>query len=539
MPNPWEEYADKPAEASPWEEYQTPIEQKKIPASAYPGYRAGLADFIRKTGKRSTKQEAVRGLPMGNTIADATLGTYNNPVHPEQTVDQLLGPETKGKYIPSASARGVGKFLTNPAPQIEGAISALPRLVKSGYEAITSPEEGSIGKFVGNTAKGLTAPFGGADIANVIGGEQDASTLNPFSEGGLPQARNAWENDLLGSALAGEGFLKGVPKLAQFAKKGTGALVGKALNALPDGLVSPEGLAKSALKPYIGDMKARNAATNRGIETFLTDKNATPSPKTFLDKNVAEMEEIVGRQNMLLDDKGHTRAEISPIENSLNDFINESRSTPGTAESSVQAAQKVLDDIKNHPDYDAATNTIGTSTAQTMKKNIWRYLKEKGAFSKDANPVLNDAMWSSADGMAKMVNDVIPEMAGENARYGEIANLNKMLTRSVNRIANNNIISLHSAMQLVRGDVKGLLMAAAMKTIDHPTFKSYLAQQMAKARGTKPTSFELKNAIANIKKNLTTQNLKTGIKENVGNAALASQPAALNQQNNDPLGLRQ
>lgn len=298
-------------------------------------------------------------------------------------------------------------------------------------------------------------------------------------------------------ADVGRGIKKGAGTLADV----TGAVVGTALNALPESVVTPKSLARSALKPYIGDVVAKQKMTDAGIETFLHDKNAVAIPEKFLSKNVAEMEEIVGRQNVMLDNKGHIRANIAPIEQYLNDFINESRLTPGTADASVMAAEKVLNDIYSHPDYKVVdgVGTIGTATAQTMKKNIWRYLREKGAFSRDGNPTLNDAMWSAADGLAKMVNEVIPEMAAENARYGEIANLNKMLTRSVNRIANNNVVSLHTAMQLIRGDLKGFGMAVMMKTIDHPTFKSYLAQQMAKAKGRPVKMSEVNNAVAAIK----------------------------------------
>jgi len=144
-------------------------------------------------------------------------------------------------------------------------------------------------------------------------------------------------------------------------------------------------------------------------------------------------------------------------------------------------------------------NTISVEAAQTMKKNIWRDLKEKGAFNRDSNPALSDAMWSAADGMAQLVNEVIPEMAGENARYGEIASLNKMLTRAANRIDNTNLISLHSAMQLIRGDFKGVAAATAMKTIDHPVFKLYLAQKLAKAQGRPPSNAVVNAKIAEIK----------------------------------------
>jgi hypothetical protein len=285
-------------------------------------------------------------------------------------------------------------------------------------------------------------------------------------------------------------------------------------------------MARSALKPYNGDLVARQKAVTKGVDTFLNDSNATASPKKFLRNNVAEMENITGEQNALLDEKGHVRADIGPIEQRLNDFVNEARSTPGTSEAAVQAAEKVLADIKNHPDYNPTDNTVGTAAAQEMKKNIWRYLREKGAFSKDAQPALNDAMWSAADGMAQIVSDVIPEMKTGNARYGELANLNKILVRSVNRIANNNLISLHSGMQLIRGDFKGLMQAAILKTIDHPTFKSYLAQQMAKARGGGVSTAEVNAALDTIKSEivkrdqtvLDSENVQAPSRSNLGDA---------------------
>jgi len=439
-----------------------------------PAHRQMMADFIRTNAARDFKQEAVRGLPMGNRMADASMGTYNDPVHPERTVNAVLGsqvsPTTGGAMV-----QGLSNLMTNPGPQIEGAI-AFPADFATG--SVNAVRAGNVGKFAKDTIKGIAAPTGLADLAS--------------GDMSFPEARNAWENNFLGSAMVGygAGLAKGAASLADLGK----TTVAK---ALPDTL--PARLTRSALKPYIGESAARNAQTAKGIETFLTDKNASPRLSKFFDTNMQEMQDIVGRQNIYLDEKGNTRASVAPIEQQLETFINDARETPGTADAAVSAAEKVLNDIKSHPDYRAADNSLSTETLQSMKTNTWNHLRKKNAFNSDANPVLNDAMWEAATGMNEIITKVIPEMAGENARYGELANVNKLVKRAIDRHANNNIIPLRALIQLVRGDAAGFASAASMWAFDHPTFKSYIAQRLAKAQGRPATNIQIEHAIDEIK----------------------------------------
>lgn len=164
-----------------------------------PNYRKKMADFIRRESAPSTMQQDIRLLPMGNRIADATMGVYNDPIHPERTVDALLGPEVKSKSIPVAVARGAVNFIKNPSRQIEGVVAAPYDLVKGAYNAATSSEPGSLGEFAKSTASGLVAPLG---VSDIVKGNFD-----------FPEMRDAWENNILGSSLIAYGAGKGVTSI--------------------------------------------------------------------------------------------------------------------------------------------------------------------------------------------------------------------------------------------------------------------------------------------------------------------------------------
>jgi hypothetical protein len=329
-------------------------------------------------------------------------------------------------------------------------------IIGTGIQKLSDLSERATGN-TGWAAAGIQA---GADVAGLVGG---------------------------GKVLAKGG--RGVANVA----KGAGEKVLTKLDA------TPESLARSALKPYIGESAARQAQATKGLKTAVADPNAVARMPKFLKNNLAEMEEIGGRQDVLLTEKGDFMAPIGKIRESLQETIDQARETPGTADAAAGAAERVLTDITNHPKYDAVTDSIPLHTIQTMKKNIWRKLREGGSFNKDAVPGLQDAMWDSATGMNKIINEHIPQMATENARYGELANVNKLLKRAIDRNANNNIIPLRAVIQLVRGDAQGFATAASMWAFDHPTFKMYLAQRMAKSKGKQPTAKEVNAAMESIK----------------------------------------
>lgn len=398
---------------------------------------------------------------------------------------QAFNPNTR---IPAAD--GVQDFAGRVLPQSLTQLG--PKVLQGVYEGIRGQTDPIVNSL---SSMRPTGKLPGREMEQNAGrtlrGLADA-TVTPLGYYGADAAEEAWLTDPAGSALAVAPIGLGAAKGAVAAKARVGKMVGTA-----------EDLARSALKPYIGDSAARQAQATKGVKTAITDKNAVARMPQFLKKNLAEMEEIAGRQEVLLGGKGNPNVSIQGIRSALKGTVDEARNTPGTADAATAAAAKVLDDITNHPLYDAATDSVPLNTVQTMKRNIWRKLRESGTFNKDAVPGLQDAMWDSATGMNEIINNHVPEMAIENARYGELVNVNKLLKRAVDRHANNNIIPLRALIQIVRGDVQGFATGVSTWALDHPTFKMYLAQRMARAgKGKTPSPREVNAVVESIKAEL-------------------------------------
>lgn len=442
MPGPWDKYKESATAPGPWDKYT----QQQSP------------DF-------------------------SNMDTM--PAHrPGQTLPITKGQKVKDYLVgPTEPAISVKDFALRVAP--ESVRKLIPRVAYSAYEAVKGQTDPIVESLSTLQPTGLRRKMEG-NAANTLSGLAQGMTA-PTGLMGYDAFKQAWASDPAGSALAVAPTLK---------------MLGKVPKAVKDAIPAdaPTRLARSALKPYIGESKARQVQTTKALDTFLTDKNQSARASKFFKNNLKEMEEIVGRQNVYLDEKGQTRANIKPIEDNLTTFINEARETPGVADSAVQAAEKVLTDIQKHPDYNPADTSLSTSTLQKMKTNTWNHLRKKNAFNSDANPALNDAMWEAASGMNEIISSVIPEMAAENSRYGELANVNKILKRSIDRHANNNIIPLRALIQMVKGDVAGFSQAATMWAFDHPTFKSYIAQKLAKTQGKPVKPSTVNQTIDRIKK---------------------------------------
>jgi hypothetical protein len=410
------------------------------------------------------RREAVTKEGTMETRGRDMLNTAFNPNVRIPAADGLA--DFAGRVLPQSLTQLGPKMLQGAYEGIKGQTDPLVKSLSS-LQPTGIPLHKEMEQNAGRTLRGL------AD-----------ATVTPLGYYGADAAKDAWLTDPAGSLAAVAPVGIGVVRGGKAIKAAGGRMVG-----------TPESLARSALKPYIGESVARQHQAAKGLKTAVSDKNATASMPKFLERNLAEMEEISGRQDVLITEKGEYRAPITEIRAALEDTINQARETPGTADAAVAAAEKVLNDIMNHPDYDLATDSIPIAKLQTMKRNIWGKLREGGTFNKDAVPGLQDAMWDSATGMNEIISKHVPEMAPENARYGELANVNKLLKRAVDRNANNNIIPLRAVIQLVKGDVQGFTQAASLWAFDHPTFKMYLAQRIAKSRGGKRPSTMQVNAV--------------------------------------------
>ncbi len=456
----------------------TDLEAKVM--AKYPGvydHMAGPKQTV--TGNPSASPAETERMRREFVAREGTAGTQLRDM-----ANSAFNPNVR---IPAADSLGdfAGRVLPQSLTQLG------PKMLQGVYEGIKGQTDPLVRSLSTLQPTGLPGPEMERNAGQTIRGLAEA-TAAPTGLMGLDRAKEAWLTDPAGSALAvapiGLGALKGAGAVKAAGKK----LVG-----------TPESLARSALKPYIGDSAARQQQATKGVQTAISDKNASARMPKFMERNLAEMEQIAGRQEVLLNNKGNPAVSIQGIRDALKGTVDDARNTPGTADAAVSAAGKVLDDITNHPAYDAATDSIPLNTVQTMKRNIWRKLREGGTFNKDAVPGLQDAMWDSATGMNEIINKHVPEMAGENARYGELANVNKLLKRSIDRHANNNIIPLRALIQMVRGDVKGFSTGVSVWALDHPTFKMYLAQRMAKAaKGKTPSPKQVDGMVETIKADL-------------------------------------
>ena len=429
---------------------------------------------IERSQKEFLKGEGTLGTRLRNTSAGDMVknAALELPRLAQEVVTVPLSSAKKGAYGIGALAKTGGALIRGKS--VDEALQAGTGAM-SGYTPIQGPLEPSM---VGEAT--------GYGIEKGINAAENATGNTGFAKAGIEATA-----DIAGLVGGGRLLAKSGRSLADLGRN----TAGKVANKLD---LTPESLARSALKPYIGESAARQAQATKGLKTAVADENAVARMPQFLKKNLAEMEEIAGRQDVLLSDKGDYLAPISEIRKSLQETIDQARETPGTADAAASAAERVLDDITKHPKYDAATDSIPLATMQNMKRNIWRKLREGGTFNKDAVPGLQDAMWDSATGMNKVINKYIPEMATENSRYGELANVNKLLKRAVDRNANNNIIPLRAVIQLVKGDAQGFTQAAGMWALDHPTFKMYIAQRMARS-GSKPSPKAIDAVIEAIK----------------------------------------
>lgn len=191
-----------------------------LPLARDKQFRDQAAEFIRQEAARQPIQEAVRGLPLGNRIADITMGAYSDPTHPERSVEQAYGPLGMANTTGEAMLLGANKFLANPAPQVEGLITFPADIATEALKAVISDKPGSAEDFFKETLAGFVAPTGLTDLA-----EGDMT---------FPKARESWEEGFLGSLLTadmgGRAFGKIKDKVTGLNERGA---VGIDINADP------------------------------------------------------------------------------------------------------------------------------------------------------------------------------------------------------------------------------------------------------------------------------------------------------------------
>jgi len=144
-------------------------------------------------------------------------------------------------------------------------------------------------------------------------------------------------------------------------------------------------------------------------------------------------------------------------------------------------------------------DTITVAQAQEIKQNTNAWLKKSYG---ELKPVHVEATKQIVRGLRERIAQEIPEIAGVNARYGDLANLEKVLERAVNRTGNWDWVGLipsigAAAVGGTTGKVSSAMEAAAvLRIIRSPAVQSHLALALKKA-GAKGEVNAMANAVAN------------------------------------------
>lgn len=447
-----------------------------------PKYRAAMAQFIRSQGKRDLKQEAVRRLPFAGRIADAALGKYADPVYAERTVDETLGPQVS-PTTGGAMLSGINRVIRNPDKSLTNLAYAMPDLARGAYDAVTSPEQGSTGRFLWDTAKGIAAPTG---LVDLIKGDMN-----------FPEARGAWENDALGSGLMAFGALKGGMAAPRAVKAATGSLADLgAVAAAPVMERTAPVFEKAAGK--LTDMTLKQPTT---LKPFKRDQNIKTALEGDFQPNAKGVEKlksaITGQENKIAD--GIASANSEGV-----------RGTFDRAKANIEAlrdeANRSSDPVKNNALIDAelerlsinpmkdAAGTVGVSDLQKMKVAQGReiaksYGEEKPQFQ---NAIDKARVRGFKEEMEISLKDTFPELATENKKLGAMYDLQKQLERAASRIENREGIGFSPLIKSGTGaglgsifGAEGAAIGGAIGTliavIEHPSVAPRLAQQLYKA----------------------------------------------------------
>lgn len=317
---------------------------------------------------------------------------------------------------------------------------------------------GKFGEFVGQTAPLMMIPGGQATLPARLG----MNVLSGGLAGGLQPTKageSATRNALTGAAVGG---------VVSGAGEGLGSLFKK----------SPQmarGLYESALKipPRSINKEARDAIVKTGIEgKYLPSEKGLEKLGNNIDFLNREIKDVIS-QGTKAGKEVDMNAVVKRID-SLKDFYKD-----------YPRAKKYIDELDKIQQEVIAQNPgkIPLDVAQRMKQRIYQINRKHYGEMKGVDVEADKAI---ARGLKEELVGQYPELKDLNAKDSALISLEEVLTKSVNRIRNYDIIkmgdSIMSATGAVIGGAPGAALTATGKHIlEMPTVKARLAFVLSKA----------------------------------------------------------
>lgn len=466
MGMPWEDYA---AESGPWDAYAKPEGIEPFEgdlAVGSPKHRRDMEQFIRKEGKRSLKREFTRGLPIvGQKIDEAYNGVYNDPVRPDRTVNRVLGldlaPSTGGAMV-----KGLSQWVTDPERidrSVAGAIEFPAKMaMELGPDIIKGlgGDRAASGRLTENLA-GMTNFTGIPDIM-----EGNITTM--------PKAREAWQESPLESALMMYGAGRGIKSVSDLTTRGLGTVAKAGIRAVtkPD---TATDLYRSAIKPT--NVPSKQVAVNAAIEHGLDTGTVVNRSGSGLEKTVARLDAKEMELQGILEPSTQS-INVRALDKSLDGLRNAAFDDIMNRDTIHNAANEYVQAMREHPTYDAATDSVPIQTANTIKRKLYKSLSKNSAY--DTGQVLagkGTAGKAFAKSIMQSIEDAIPEIGPLNKKLGADLNLQKYLSRAVARIQNTDVLGIRARLAIIAGVAAPKYAAASLvfAIIDNPAFKSRMA----------------------------------------------------------------
>lgn len=375
----------------------------------------------------------------------------SKPTAPQTPTDKT--PEWAGKY-----------------PNLYGMYGAGRALLRTGIEAAGTTGGAAVGGLV--PVPGATLALAGAGyagskrVADYILDEKSDNSLSGIGK-----------DVAIGSVMQGAGNIIGkIPGVKQI-------LSPEAANAGKVPVVSGM-MDKAASTVAEKTLKVPPSGVIGGVKV-----NREQAVKTMLDNDIRVTKGGLERVKGIMDDLGDkmdtaiasnpnaiikTDDVLGPV-NELKNFA----SNTVNGKSFARKIDKVISDFKKqHGDE------ITVEQAQAIKKNTNAFLRKSYG---ELKPVTEEATKQIVRGLKDRIVQEIPEIAEINLKYGEMANLERVLERAVNRTGNWDWFSLSAGMagSIVGGATGNVVKAGeavgAWRLLKSPVVQSQIAFMLKKA----------------------------------------------------------
>jgi hypothetical protein len=307
------------------------------------------------------------------------------------------------------------------------------------------------------------------------------------------------ENDPLGLAM-GIKIGSHAPRLGKEAIKGGARATVRAMTDEK----SASNLYRSAMKPTIKEGKA--AEVDKAINTGLETGAVINRKGKGLQKTYERVEALEDQVNGVLDPVTNT-VNVEAMDRSMDGVRKAAFDDLNHRDIIHSVADKYIRMLREHPKYDAATDSVPVQTTNTIKRRLYKDLRKGGAY--DIGQVLS-GKGTAAKGMANVlmqsIEEAVPEIGPLNKKLGEYLNLQKYLERATSRIENTDVLGMRTRLAMLMGVAapKYAVVSLMSAIFDNPSFKSRLAIAIHKANKGRFTTAQVRKMVDDIPEKIRT-----------------------------------